>query len=369
MHYLTIGVATAYTLRSALFIIGAFKARKIAKQAVHRAQSAVRPSVSIIIPARNEQKSIGRCIESVLASTYSEFELILINDRSGDDTGQIIDEFARRDGRIKAVHIKNDAEKGNLRGKPGALHMGIGYSSGQIIMMTDADCIVQPEWIQTTISIFASNSIALLPSFTVLKCSRFFEHMQDMEWVFNHTLASIGIAIGHPLGCFGNNLSIRRDVYDSLGGYQGIPFSVTEDLALLQAVHKKNLNILYPCLPELSVITLPCTSWNEFITQQHRWLKGGMALGWKAAFFVSYSALLWAAFINAIIVNDFSGAAILLLLRLIGDILIIAPTIHMLKRKRQYKYVLPGIFFILFMELIAPILLLRKTVRWKGQQF
>src|SRR5690606_36911952 len=111
-----------------------------------------------------------------------------------------------------------------------------------------------PRWIET-IAGYCTEDTGLVASFTVMEPGNTFETLQTLEWVFNHTLAGAGVGLKQPLGCFGNNLSIRRTVYDELGGYARIRFSVTEDLALQQAVAATRWNMRYPCSYDARVVT------------------------------------------------------------------------------------------------------------------
>ena len=104
--------------------------------------------ISIIIPAYNAQATLERCINSLLAQTYPNIELILINDGSADRTGEILDGFALRDARIHVVHTSN-------RGVSAARNTGLSLAKGEYIGFVDADDWAEPEmfahllhWIQ-----------------------------------------------------------------------------------------------------------------------------------------------------------------------------------------------------------------------------
>ena len=83
--------------------------------------------------------------------------------------------------------------------------------------------------------------------------------------------------LGKPLSCIGNNMSYRKSVYDEVGGYENIPFSVTEDFQLLMAMHKlKKYKIIYPLDAEGIVTSKPCTSFRQLYWQKKRWGVGGL---------------------------------------------------------------------------------------------
>lgn len=90
------------------------------------------PAISIIVPVYNSSQYISKCIESILAQTFQNFELILVNDGSTDQSGQICDQYARVDGRIKVVHKKNG-------GVSSARNTGINIAKGEFISFVDGD--------------------------------------------------------------------------------------------------------------------------------------------------------------------------------------------------------------------------------------
>ena len=90
------------------------------------------PQVSIIVPVYNTKKYLSQCIDSILAQTFTDFELILINDGSTDNSGKICDDYAKKDFRIVAIHKKNG-------GVSSARNKGIDFAKGEWIMFVDSD--------------------------------------------------------------------------------------------------------------------------------------------------------------------------------------------------------------------------------------
>ncbi len=100
-------------------------------------------NISIIIPVFNVEKYLSACIDSILAQTYTDFEIILVNDGSTDKSGTICDEYAVKDSRIKVIHKENGG------GARGALLEGFKKSSGNYIYMVDSDDYIKPETLET----------------------------------------------------------------------------------------------------------------------------------------------------------------------------------------------------------------------------
>ncbi len=103
-----------------------------------------KPNVSILIPVYNGEKTLRKCISSILNQSYKNFELIIVDNNSTDKTKEIIIDFQKNNKNIAYVFEKN-------RGRGSARNAGIRNSRGEIILMTDSDCIVPENWINKMI--------------------------------------------------------------------------------------------------------------------------------------------------------------------------------------------------------------------------
>ncbi len=329
------------------------------------------PFVSIIVPARNEENNISNCINSIVNSSYpkEKYEIIAINDRSDDNTKVILEELSKKNLNLRIINVTKENRKNNLRGKPGALQHGFNVAKGELILMTDADCIVNPNWIETIANNFKPNSVGMVASYTLISGNNFFHKLQCIEWIFLHTMASGSLALGYPLGCYGNNLSVKKQDYFKVGGYRNIRFSVTEDLALEQAFFNDKIDIKYLCSLESSVTTLPTYTIGEYFKQRKRWAIGGRALGLRAMMFVLSSLAIWIVILISILNINFILLLSVFIFKLVCDIFLISKPLRILKMKSLYKFLIPSIFFFLIMELIVPFLIIDKKVKWKGQTF
>lgn len=97
------------------------------------------PQISVIVPVYKVEKYIHRCVDSILAQTFTDFELILVDDGSPDNCGAICDEYAARDPRIHVIHKKNG-------GLSSARNAGLDIAQGEYIMFCDSDDYVAPDW-------------------------------------------------------------------------------------------------------------------------------------------------------------------------------------------------------------------------------
>ncbi len=159
MLYIIISAIMLYLLRTLFMFIGS----SIIKHKNQKQANEFSPKVSIIVPARNEQINIEKSIISIANSDYPTdlFEIIAINDRSEDDTLSILERLSNTLPNLKIINLTEPRTEPNLRGKPGALHEGILNAEGDIILMTDADCIVHKNWIKTIASKYQDPELGL----------------------------------------------------------------------------------------------------------------------------------------------------------------------------------------------------------------
>jgi glycosyltransferase involved in cell wall biosynthesis len=112
------------------------------------------PLISIIVPVYKAESFLHQCIESILNQDIKDFELILINDGSPDNSGEICEEFAKADARVHVIHKKNE-------GVSKARNTGIGASTGKFIMFCDADDFVESDWCKEMVNHAKGNSFVI----------------------------------------------------------------------------------------------------------------------------------------------------------------------------------------------------------------
>lgn len=118
------------------------------------------PTISVIVPAYNAEKWLSRSLDSLLAQTFEDFEVILIDDGSSDSTGRLSDEYARRDNRIRVIHQPNC-------GVSATRQKGLELAKGEYITFLDADDYAHPEAYHTLYDCAIKNNAALV-------CSNYF---------------------------------------------------------------------------------------------------------------------------------------------------------------------------------------------------
>ncbi len=202
--------------------------------AAHLKPPAVWPSLSIIIPACNEAEHIESALTSLLVQDYPALEIIVLDDRSTDDTGRIIDRLAAQDSRIQAVHIA-ELPKGWL-GKVHALHLGVQQAHGKWLLFTDADIYFEPGALRRAI-LYAldtqADHLALLPRVIV---TGFWLGMAVRSFGLLFLYSTRAAQVHRPdnkhyIGIGAFNL-VRREVFDCTPGFEWLRLEPGDDAAL-----------------------------------------------------------------------------------------------------------------------------------------
>ena len=335
---------------------------------VRRARAAQPSSVSIVVAARNEEQNIESCLESLVAQDYPEekTEIIAVNDESEDRTLSIMQSVAEKyPGRIKVVSTV--PEKSGVGGKARAIAQGIDCSSGDLILLTDADCTPVPTWASAVADHFLPD-VDLFAGYTIVRPGNLFTRLQQLDWLHLQALAGASMAYGSPVGVVGNNMAFRRDAYEKVGGYRGIHFSVTEDFALFKAMHYAGARAVYSCSYDSHVITEPCRTLSAVMQQKHRWGRGGMESSLHGYSILLLAFLMLLALTIAPFVSPLAWA-IVWGTKFCADLLLLLPVMKELRQMGGLQGFIPFQFYFIVQAVVVPILLPNRNVTWKGRVF
>jgi chlorobactene glucosyltransferase len=197
------------------------------------------PLVSVIIPARDEARIIERTVRAFLAQTYPHFEIIVINDRSTDGTGEIV----RSIDDERLTIIDGTEPPAGWLGKPWALFQGSNLARGELLLFVDADVVYAPDAIRAAVAHQEMRRAALLSLLPYFEMRGFGENaampMMAMfcfsfmpTWMSNRTRFA-ALAIGGGTG----NL-VTRAGYDACGGHEALKDAVVDDVGLARLVRR-----------------------------------------------------------------------------------------------------------------------------------
>lgn len=201
------------------------------------------PRVSILVPARNEQARIRACVESLLAQEYSDFEVLVLDDQSDDDTARILQEY-ERDRRLRVLR-GTDPPPGWV-GKSWACHQLVQHASGELLLFTDADTRYHPNTLAHAVSALQQENLDLLSIFVKEEVGSWSERLviPMIPWSILSFLPLV-LAYYTPWAAFsaanGQFLLFQRGAYETIGGHEAVRQSAVEDLALVRRVKQHGL--------------------------------------------------------------------------------------------------------------------------------
>jgi glycosyltransferase involved in cell wall biosynthesis len=192
------------------------------------------PKVSVVIAARNEAATLGAAIPTMLALDYPDLELIAVNDRSDDGTGNLLDDLAQRHPALRVVHV-HDLPPGWI-GKNHALHLGAAQASGDFVLFTDADIHFAPDTLRRAIAHAEAERLDLLAAVPQLTNQGHLLGICVNAFSFAFTAALLPWRIRNPrsrafgsVGAFG---LVRAAVYRRFGGHERIRLRPDDDIKL-----------------------------------------------------------------------------------------------------------------------------------------
>ena len=229
-------------------------------------------SISIIIAARNEENRITPCLKSLEKVTYptDKFEIIFIDDHSGDNTAKIIGSYCRNYQNWRLISLDEKSTK--LRGKKNALQKGISVAKGEIIFTTDADCIVPPNWLTTMSGYFKSSVSMVLGYSPLIYSDKVYYKLLQFDNLFSAIASAATAKLGYPFTSVGRNLAYRKDTYEDVGGFLSLKkFKSGDDIHLTGKFRHTNNGVIDYCAqPESFVKTQIPSTFIEIFQQQIR---------------------------------------------------------------------------------------------------
>jgi chlorobactene glucosyltransferase len=199
------------------------------------------PFVSVLIPARNEERSIRECVESLLIQNYKKFEVIVLNDNSEDGTGMILEELKKKYEELKVVNGKH--LPAGWSGKNYACHQLYKASEGEYILFTDADTVHFKDSILNSVTRAINRKADLYTLIPKMTLNSFAEKMimpgihftsfTLLPYYLAEKLKSPAFAMG--VGPF---LLFKRDAYEAIGGHEGVKNDLVEDVRLAKNIKR-----------------------------------------------------------------------------------------------------------------------------------
>jgi chlorobactene glucosyltransferase len=203
------------------------------------------PRVSIIVPARNEEKYIRKCVDSLLKQDYPDFEIILVNDESSDKTLEIMKEYKKSNSKIKVLNVNQPGD--DWIGKNWACYQGYLKSTGKLLLFTDADSYHSEITLSLSVQNINHYRLDALTVMPRLICNDFYTQVTlPILTTFLHTRFSplkVNNAKSKLGYFFGSYFIIKRKTYEKVGSHAAVKNEIIEDGALGKKVKEENFKI------------------------------------------------------------------------------------------------------------------------------
>ena len=308
-----------------------------------------RTKLTVVVAFRNEASQIDPLLACLTRQNYphDRMEVLLVNDHSEDMSAVAASQWAASQP-FKARVLHNGAGE---KGKKAALTRGIRAASGELIVTTDADCTMSPEWLISVARFYELNPAELIASPVLFEFHerRFFEKFQALELLtlLGTTAGSIGA--GHPLFCNAANMAFRRSTFLRLNDPFLAHTPSGDDTMLLQQIKAvASYTIVFNPHRESVVTTHPSKNIRAFWNQRKRWVsksryyKDRDILG--AGLIVFLSNLWLVVLFAGAILNP--GLILLLVsafvFKAMVDLLLLRPLVQYFRKQKLWRIYLPA---------------------------
>lgn len=218
------------------------------KSKIHFIPEEKKKLVSILIPARDEEKDLPCCLDSLLNQTYSDIEILILDDHSHDSTPILLAEYEKKDKRIKS--FRGGALPEGWKGKTFALHQLGEKAKGDYLLCLDADMVAKPqfvEWALSNLLYHQTDSLSAwpqhyLPSFSqnflmpvIYLCTGF---LIPLQFIYRTKTP----LFSHAIGQF---IIFQKQSYQKIGGYQSIHEKINDDINIAREVKRSGLRHIF----------------------------------------------------------------------------------------------------------------------------
>ncbi|MFZ5517765.1 MAG: glycosyltransferase [Candidatus Zhuqueibacterota bacterium] len=333
--------------------------------------------VTVIVPARNEEENISRCLRALTRQKYpsDKLEIVVVDDFSTDRTADLVRTYTQRYDYISLINPGRLAP--GMSPKKRALQTGIESSSGEIIITTDADCWASPQWIRRIVSQFEEQVgvVTGLVLFDAGDEKTIFHKIQAIEFL-GLTMAGIGsIGAGDPIIANGANFAFRRRAFQQVNGYEDETHIISgdDDLLLQKIVRQTDWKVKSVIASDSFVYTRPLSTIVSFLNQRIRWASKGLVykkfslVFFLASVYLFYLLLFISIPLTLPYVSNYPYPVAAFTMKLIIDFLLILKGTAVAGRRDLLKYFLiaeifqiPYIIYVGFTGILG-------QFNWKGR--
>jgi chlorobactene glucosyltransferase len=201
------------------------------------------PHVTILIPAKDEGQRIRECITTALSQDYPRFDVVAINDRSADETGQIMQELAVANERLRVMNIQPGSLPPRWTGKCNALHNAVKQARGQWLLFVDSDVVLEPDVLRATMAVVLERRFDLISLLPAFEGHSFWERL--LVPLCGGTVGTMYLVPFMNAGegmndAFANGqyMCVNRQAYEAIGGHVSVYDKFCEDVELARILKR-----------------------------------------------------------------------------------------------------------------------------------
>lgn len=331
-------------------------------------------TITVIIPVRNEAGNIENLLDDLCHQTYSRFEVIVADDSSTDNTLAIVQRYVSHTP--YPLRLLPLTDERTASPKKRAISQSIARATGDLIVTTDGDCRVGPDWLLSIAAFYGQTGAKLISGpVTFLANSTVFDSLQTVEFASLIGSGAATMRLGQPTMCNGANLCYEKRVFADVGGFAGLDHLASGDDEFL--MHKVAARypggVRFLKSAEAIVQTGPHRSWKAFYQQRKRWASKWRAYeSWLPTGLAVFVFLSNAAPVVAVLgwlLGFLNGNATLVVvgLKVIPEFLFLRQILVFLRKGSSVSAIpmtqLIYPFYVVFFGLVAQ----KKGYRWKGR--
>ena len=311
------------------------------------------PIVSIIVAARNEEENLHNIFQDLTHLDYPKelLQIVVVDDRSTDNTWQLITHFADQHTHIRGLQVKEKSAE--MTPKKYALTQAITHSNGEYILSTDADCRIPQGWVKSMVKSL-ENGVGITIGSSAINTNKHssFIHYQLVDFLALVTANAGAMGWGFCWTGSGQNLAYKRKLFNDIDGFNPVKDRISgDDIYLVQAIGKKYGCVFNPD-PESFIKTKPLLSLKQFISQRIRWSSNSRLAAKTDLFFLFF---LFNAFVmNAALFAGFFTPQVYSILPMVFGVKFVCDALVIFSGAAKLHLAFPSIIFV-FWSLVQPL--------------
>jgi cellulose synthase/poly-beta-1,6-N-acetylglucosamine synthase-like glycosyltransferase len=243
-------------------------------------------TVTVVIPARNEANNIINCLNSIASQSYNTalWNIIVVDDYSTDNTVQLVKDFINNHQQISVTLLSLKAELGNQKinsYKKKGIAIAVQQAQGELIVTTDADCVVKPTWLETLVAFYKNTNAQCIAAPVRLvndhgelkKKYNLVQAFQTLDFLTLQGITIGSVAANKHTMCNGANFAFTKVAFETVKGYNNVDkIASGDDVLLMQKIKKAYPNQVHYLKSKNAIVnSLTEKTWWRFMNQRIRW--------------------------------------------------------------------------------------------------